>query len=97
MIWFTLAFALVHICVSKPLSKRWDDLSVKHSWTVLPQGWELHGPAPADHIIEMRIGLKQAKLDELISALYQVSDPDHERYLFRHNPCQPATNNDINI
>jgi tripeptidyl-peptidase I len=28
----------------------------------------------------MRIGLKQDKLDELISALYEVSDPAHERY-----------------
>jgi tripeptidyl-peptidase I len=86
MIWsavFTLALA--QHCVSKPLLKRWDDCSVKHSWTEIPHGWELHSPAPADHVMDMRIGLKQFKLDELISSLYEVSDPAHERYVCRYH------------
>lgn len=81
MLWSTvLTLALIQLCISKPLSKRWDDFSVKHSWTEIPSGWELHGPAPADHTMDMRIGLKQDKLDELISSLYEVSDPAHEKY-----------------
>ncbi|KIM88198.1 hypothetical protein PILCRDRAFT_62783 [Piloderma croceum F 1598] len=81
MIWSAVVvFALVQRCVSKPLAKRWDDFAVKHSWTEIPRGWELHGPAPADHSMDMRIGLKQDRLDELISTLYKVSDPAHERY-----------------
>jgi len=81
MIWPTVVtLTLVLLCVSTPSSNRWDDFSVKHSWTEIPHGWELHGPAPANYSMNMRIGLKQDKLDELISSLYEVSDPAHERY-----------------
>jgi tripeptidyl-peptidase-1 len=45
----------------------------------VPRGWELHGPAPDYYTMDMRIGLKQDKLDELISSLYEVSDPAHKR------------------
>ena len=76
-----LSLALVQISLSRPLPKRWDDFSVKHSWTEIPRGWALHGPAPADHSMDMRIGLKQDRLHELISSLYEVSDPSHERYV----------------
>jgi tripeptidyl-peptidase-1 len=75
--------ALLQVCSSKPVVvKRWDDLQLKHSWLEVPRGWELVGPAPADHALHMRIGLKQDRIDELISSLYQVSDPDHDRYGF---------------
>ena len=43
-------------------------------------GRELHGPAPPDHTLRVTIGLKQGRLDELISTLHAVSDPRHERY-----------------
>jgi tripeptidyl-peptidase-1 len=83
MIWSAVVvFALVQRCTPKPLAKRWDDFSVKHSWTEIPRGWELHGPAHPDHSMDLRIGLKQDRLDELISTLYEVSDPAHERYAF---------------
>ncbi|KAJ7173519.1 peptidase S8/S53 domain-containing protein [Mycena filopes] len=66
---------------AKPLSgKRWNDLAVKHAWVETPRGWEFQSAPPADHLLDMRIGLKQAKLEELISSLYEVSDPAHERY-----------------
>jgi tripeptidyl-peptidase-1 len=82
MMWFTvLTLAFVQLCVSKPLFKRWDDLSVKHSWSEIPRGWELYGPAPANYSMDMRVGLKQDKLDELIASLYEVSDPAHERHV----------------
>lgn len=81
MIWSTaLVLGLVQLCLANPISKRWDDLSVKHSWTEVPKGWELQGPAPADHTMDMRIGLKQDKIEQLISTLYEVSDPAHHKY-----------------
>ncbi|RPD64171.1 subtilisin-like protein [Lentinus tigrinus ALCF2SS1-7] len=83
MFWSTsvLLLGLAHFAASKPLaSKRWDDFEVKHAWVEVPRGWELHGPAPSDYTFDMRIGLKQDKFDELVTALYEVSDPAHERY-----------------
>ncbi|KZP30476.1 subtilisin-like protein, partial [Athelia psychrophila] len=81
MIWSTaLVFALVQVCLANPVSKRWEDVSVRHSWTEVPQGWELQGAAPADHNMNLRIGLKQDKMDELIQQLYEVSDPAHSKY-----------------
>jgi tripeptidyl-peptidase I len=82
MIWITLltgALVLARLSAATPF-KRWDDFAEKHAWAEIPKGWALYGPAPADHMLNMRIGLKQDKLDELISALYEVSDPAHERY-----------------
>jgi len=38
------------------------------------------GAAPKDHIINLRIALKQSRFDELERHLYEVSDPFHERY-----------------
>ena len=80
MIWSTVVIlGLVQLCACKPFSKRWNDFSVKHSWTQVPRGWELYGPAPAEYMLDLRIGLKQDKLDELITSLYEVSDPAHAR------------------
>lgn len=80
MIWSTLLFVtFAQLCISTPLSKRWNDLSLKHSWSEVPHGWEHYGPAPPKYTMDLRIGLKQGKLDELISSLYEVSDPTHER------------------
>ncbi|EMD34382.1 hypothetical protein CERSUDRAFT_107569 [Gelatoporia subvermispora B] len=56
------------------------DLAVKHEWALVPHKWEWQGPAPANHHVDLRIGLKQGKLDELIATLYEVSDPIHARY-----------------
>ncbi|KAF7317714.1 Subtilisin-like protein [Mycena kentingensis (nom. inval.)] len=75
--------ALAHLCVSKPLAvKRWEGASVgvKHEWVEVPSGWTYHSDPPADHLMEIRIGLKQDKFDELVKALYEVSDPAHEKY-----------------
>ena len=77
-----LIFGLAHLAASKPLpsqSKRWDDFGMKHAWDEVPRGWELHGPAPADYTFDMRIGLQQDKFGELVTSLYEVSDPAHQR------------------
>ena len=81
MLWSSVFVAgLVQLCMSKEVFKRWDDFSVKHSWAEVPSGWELQGPAPEEHLINLRIGLKQDKLDELIASLYEVSQPQHPKY-----------------
>ncbi|EKM50516.1 uncharacterized protein PHACADRAFT_263851 [Phanerochaete carnosa HHB-10118-sp] len=65
--------ALVPLAAAKPLvSRRWDsDFEVKHAWNDVPKGWKCHGPAPPDHVLDMRIALKQDRLD--------ISSP-HWRY-----------------
>ncbi|KAJ7508833.1 peptidase S8/S53 domain-containing protein, partial [Mycena galericulata] len=82
MLWLSaFVFGLAHLSAAKPLaSKRWDDVAVKHAWVETPRGWEFLSAAPADHLLDMRIGLKQNKIEELISSLFEVSDPTHEKY-----------------
>ncbi|KAI0705250.1 peptidase S8/S53 domain-containing protein [Cytidiella melzeri] len=76
-----LAAALLPFAVAKPFaSKRWADYEVKHAWNDVPQGWKCHGPAPSDHLLDMRIALKQDKFEDLVTALYEVSDPEHHMY-----------------
>ncbi|KAI0925655.1 hypothetical protein AcV5_008333 [Taiwanofungus camphoratus] len=45
-----------------------------------PRGWTKQRPAPADHVIELRIGLPQPNFSVLEQHLYEVSDPFHARY-----------------
>ncbi|KAJ8086984.1 hypothetical protein PM082_005809 [Marasmius tenuissimus] len=45
-----------------------------------PGGWVQHSRAPADHKIELRIGLPQPNFHVLEQHLYEVSDPFHARY-----------------
>ncbi|KAI0638560.1 tripeptidyl peptidase A [Trametes polyzona] len=45
-----------------------------------PRGWTKSAPAPADHVIELRIALPQPRFSELEKHLYEVSDPFHDRY-----------------
>ncbi|KAJ7065361.1 peptidase S8/S53 domain-containing protein [Mycena amicta] len=83
MLWSSaLVLGLAHLCAAKPLAgKRWtENVAVKHAWLETPGGWEYHSAPPADHLLELRIGLKQDKIDELIKALYEVSDPAHPKY-----------------
>lgn len=75
-----LFLGLLQLVVSKPLlSKRWDEFDVKHSWVEVPRGWELHGPAPEDYKFNMRIALKQDRFDDLVTSLYEVSNPYHPK------------------
>jgi len=45
-----------------------------------PRGWTRVKPAPADHFIDLRIGLPQHNFPLLEQHLYEISDPFHERY-----------------
>ncbi|KAF2476738.1 tripeptidyl-peptidase 1 precursor [Lindgomyces ingoldianus] len=45
-----------------------------------PREWTRLERAKGDHVVQLQIGLKQGNWDELERQLYEVSDPDHERY-----------------
>jgi tripeptidyl-peptidase I len=47
-----------------------------------PRGWTKRDdvPVPADYPLRLRIGLPQARFDELEKHLYEVSNPSHLRY-----------------
>ena len=36
-----------------------------------PPGWSVMGPAPSEHLLDISIGLKQSRFDELERILYQ--------------------------
>lgn len=61
------------------LSVSYSDYAVKDAHHI-PRSFSWVGPAPKHHVVNLRIGLKQSKFDELERHLYEVSDPDHERY-----------------
>ncbi|KAJ7734037.1 tripeptidyl peptidase A [Mycena maculata] len=56
------------------------DHKVKEQLVAPPRGWTLHGPAPLDHLVKLRIALPQSNFPALEDHLYQISDPSHERY-----------------
>ena len=80
MFWALLVFGLVQLGTSKSLLKRWDNLAVKHSWPEIPRGWEYKAPAPSNYVFNLRIGLKQNKINDLIDNLMEISDPTNPRY-----------------
>ncbi|KAK0444466.1 tripeptidyl peptidase A [Armillaria borealis] len=45
-----------------------------------PLEWIPDGLPPSNHIVELRIGLRQSDFDALERHLYEVSDPSHSRY-----------------
>ncbi|KAF9559351.1 subtilisin-like protein [Agrocybe pediades] len=52
----------------------------KHSWVGIPAGWRHEAAAPASHVFNIKIGLKQQGIEELIENLMEISDPTHVRY-----------------
>ncbi|KAL0069551.1 hypothetical protein AAF712_003209 [Marasmius tenuissimus] len=82
MAWSSLFLVtLASLAYATPLSRRWDDFVEKHSWgTKVPPGWELRSIPSPDTPIDLRLGLKSARLEELLYHLGQTSDPAHERY-----------------
>ncbi|GLB42698.1 putative pro-kumamolisin, activation domain [Lyophyllum shimeji] len=82
MIWSSavLLSCLVPLFASKPLSRRWNEVVEKHSWAEIPRGWEYHSPAPAEYTFDIRLGLKQDKMDDLVANLMETSDPSHPSY-----------------
>ena len=64
------AIALVTgIAIAKPLHKRFD-YAIKETHNP-PRKWTRVGPAPADAVLNLHIGLKMGKWDELERRLYE--------------------------
>ncbi|CUA75752.1 tripeptidyl-peptidase I [Rhizoctonia solani] len=70
-----LAFAA--LAAGSPVSH---DFTTRHTLHEVPSGWTVVARAPAEHNIDLRIGLKQARMTDLLSILGEVSDPTHARY-----------------
>jgi tripeptidyl-peptidase-1 len=82
MLWrSTFVLLLAHLVTATPLSRRWNDFAEKHSWVEVPKGWELYSEAPSSYTFDLRIGLKQSRIDELIENLMEISDPNHAQYV----------------
>lgn len=71
---------LLHLSVvlAVPLDSR-ADYAVFSSHNA-PRDWKSVGRPEPDHVVNLRIGLKQASFDQLEEHLYEVSDPSHARY-----------------
>ena len=64
---------------ASPVSAAPSDYSVKEEVSS-PRGWVKYSRPPLDHDLILRIGLPQPNFSVLEKNLYEVSDPDHERY-----------------
>lgn len=73
----TLLPLLAGLAAASPLQQ---DMIIKHALPAVPSGWEVKSDVPADHKINMQIGLKEQNLDKLQERLLQVSNPDHADY-----------------
>ncbi|KDQ59598.1 hypothetical protein JAAARDRAFT_205626 [Jaapia argillacea MUCL 33604] len=80
MIFPLIPFVVVATLALSTVASPIFEYAVKHSWATTPLGWEHHGTPAPDHPIDLRIGLRQDKIDDLIDALYRVSDPFHSDY-----------------
>ncbi|OTA61978.1 tripeptidyl-peptidase 1 precursor [Hypoxylon sp. EC38] len=81
MVGFFVAFSALLAAqagLANPVGSR-TPYRVKDSHHV-PRGWRRVRRAPADHVIDLQIGVKQSNFAELERHLYEVSDPDHPRY-----------------
>lgn len=71
----TLSLALV--AAASPLSQ---EFATRHALRGVPSGWSKVTRAPAEHKIDLRIGLKQARMNDLLAILGEVSDPANAHY-----------------
>ncbi|CAE6432120.1 unnamed protein product [Rhizoctonia solani] len=70
-----IAFAT--LVAASPVSQ---DLATRHALREVPSGWTKIARAPAGHKIDLRVGLKQARMGELLNVLSKVSDPANSEY-----------------
>ncbi|KAI1630893.1 tripeptidyl-peptidase 1 precursor [Biscogniauxia mediterranea] len=81
MVGFTVVFSALlaaQAALAGPIRSR-TPYRVKDSHHV-PRDWRRVGRAPANHVIDLQIGVKQGNFAALEKHLYEVSDPDHPRY-----------------
>ncbi|KAH9168160.1 subtilisin-like protein [Lactarius sanguifluus] len=63
-----------------PLTPRWNETKVKHAWHTIPENWVDLGHPSAGTTIDLHLALKSHDENALIDALYEISDPNHQRY-----------------
>ncbi|KAI1369941.1 tripeptidyl-peptidase 1 precursor [Xylaria arbuscula] len=69
--------AAAQVVLASPIAR--SDYSLKESHHV-PRGWAKVKRAPAEHVMQVQIGLKQSNFAELEKQLYEVSDPANAKY-----------------
>ncbi|KAI1422464.1 tripeptidyl-peptidase 1 precursor [Xylaria sp. FL1777] len=69
--------AAAQVVLATPVARSGYSLKDSHH---VPRGWAKVKRAPADHVLNLQIGLKQSNFAELEKHLYEVSDPAHSRY-----------------
>lgn len=73
---FLLPVLIATLAVGSPLGQ----FVTKHSLASVPEGWQFHAAAPADHKLNLHIRLKEENLDQLQQRALDISDPDHADY-----------------
>lgn len=80
MLWGLLVLlGVAQMGASKALSRNWANVAEMHSWIDIPRGWEQKAPAPSNLVLDLKLGLKQPGMDDLISNLMEISDPSSAR------------------
>ncbi|KAF2964890.1 hypothetical protein GQX73_g8713 [Xylaria multiplex] len=69
--------AAAQVVFATPVARPGYSLKDSHN---VPRGWTKVARAPADHVLDLQIGLKQSNFDELEKQLYEVSDPASAKY-----------------
>ncbi|CAE6473904.1 unnamed protein product [Rhizoctonia solani] len=69
--------ALAALVATSPISQ---DFTTRHALREIPSGWTRVARAPAGHNIDLRVGLKQARMSDLLAILKEVSDPANTQY-----------------
>lgn len=69
MLGFLFLLLVAAVVTASPMRPR-ADYGIKEKFHV-PRGWSRLGPAPAEHVINLRIGLKQGQFAELEKHLYE--------------------------
>jgi hypothetical protein len=86
---FTAALSLLScfqtsLVAAGPVTRR-SDLIVK-DYHRAPRGWTNAGPAPAEHLIHLTIGLSQSRFDELERHLYEGTNDGIDNGTARTDP-----------
>lgn len=78
--WWVIVLLATIVSRTTPTITGFGDYTVKHAWSEVPRGWTYQSTPPSDHVFQLRIGLKQERITDLIDRLAEVSDPDHPSY-----------------
>ena len=75
----SLSLISAYVLASSINSAKFTSLNKRHAWPEVPRGWELAGVPDSNAVLDLRIGVKQHRFEELIDSLYEVSQPGQHR------------------